>query len=188
MLTPDWLGAFSALATLVVVAIGTVAALRQMRHMRSANQLAALYKIYDVMEAPEFREAVTFVTRDFPSLVEDSQARRELMTSGSIPHKYRQIVRVANHYEQVGLLCKRHYLDINLVADMNGNRILRAWGALADFVVSKRISSGSSTAWENFEYLARECQRFKKRHPNGAYPKHAQRMPGNAWPESRPLT
>lgn len=149
--------------------------------MRGANQIIALNEIRETFETDKFRDAVRYVYRELPRLYEDPAARPELVAI-PLPAQYEQARTVANFFENVGMYVKRGVLDADFTADMWGGIILTSWLRLTPLITNRRSAQHQPEIWENFEYLAMVCQRFKDRHPNGSYPKSLARMPaGNIW-------
>jgi len=175
-MSPEWLTATASLLTLLVVAASAAAALFQLRHMRGANQIIALNEIRETFETEAFRDAVRYVYRDLPPLYDDPAARAELVAI-PLPAKYERARTVANFFENVSMFVKRGVLDGDFTADMWGGIILTSWLRMAPLITNRRHAHQQHEIWENFEYLAMVCRRFKDRHPSGSYPEDIARMP-----------
>jgi hypothetical protein len=175
-MTPDWLSAVSSVLTLLVVTASAAAALVQLRHMRGGNQITALNEVRETFESEAFRAAILYVYRELPPLYADPDARKELVAV-PLPAQHEQARTVANFFEHVGLFVKRRVLDGDFTADMWGDIIVNSWQRLSPMIANRRRALNHPQVWENFEYLAIMCQRFKQRHPNGTYPKALPRMP-----------
>lgn len=53
---------------------------------------------------------------------------------------------------------------------------------MSPMIANRRRAENRPEIWENFEYLAMACKRFKDRHPHGSYPARFPRMPeGQIW-------
>lgn len=176
MLSPEWLSAIAALLTLLVVAASAAAALVQLKHMRGANQILALNEMRENFETETFRDAVRYVYRELPRLYDDPAAQQELVAS-PLPAQYESARTVANFFENVGLYVKRGVLDGEFAADMWGDIILTSWLRMSPMITNRRRALHHPQVWENFEYLAMVCQRFRQRNPHGTYPKGFARMP-----------
>ena len=182
MLTPEWLSSILSLFTLLVIAASAAAALIQLRHMRGANQIVALNEMREYFETERFRDAVRYVYRELPLLYNEPVRRRELLAA-PLPDQYESARTVANFFENIGLYVKRDVLDAGFMADMWGDIILTTWLRMAPMIVNLRLVQKHSEIWENFEYLAMVCKRFKEQHPHGTYPRAFPRMPqGDIWP------
>jgi hypothetical protein len=180
-MSPEWISAVSSFLTLVVIAASAIAALIQLRHMRGANQITALNDLRNYFETKTFREAMRFVYRELPKLYDDPQAREQLMAT-PLAERYESARTVANLFENVGVYVKRRVLDEDFTADMWGGIILTAWESMSPMIANRRRAENHPEIWENFEYLAMICKRFKDRHPNGSYPAGFPRMPeGEIW-------
>lgn len=175
-MSPEWLSAAASVLTLLVVAASAVAALMQLRHMRGGNQIAALNEVLERMQSAEFRDTLRYVYRELPKLYDDPEVRKDLV-SYPLPTKYEQARTVANFFENVGTFVKRGVIDGAITADMWGDVILTTWHALSPMITNRRKVLNQQRIWENYEYLAMLCQRFKDRHPDGTYPTRFPRMP-----------
>jgi hypothetical protein len=153
--------------------------------MRSANQIIALTEVREKFESTEFHAAVTFAMREFPKLAGDAEMRRKMLEP-SLPKEFEQARMLANFLENLGVFVKHRALDRTITCDMWGDTVLRSWDRLAPLVANRRHVAGNPALFENFEYLAVLCKQFKRRHPNGTYPRGFERMPAaQIWPEAR---
>lgn len=184
-MSAGWLSAAASLVTLVLILGSVIAALLQMRHMRNANQIDALTEIRETLESPEFREAIKFVMRELPRLIEDPANRRKIL-QGPLPTEFEQARWVATFFESFGVMVKHGALDKSITCDMWGSIILGCWERLAPFIINLRYTTKNPAFYENFEYLALISSQFKARYPNGTYPRRLPRMPTvEVWPEAR---
>lgn len=168
----------ASVGTFVVITTTAIAAVVQLYHLRSSNQIAILNDFRKVSEDVEFRDAVEFL-RDLPEKAEDSEFRRQLMTSPLMPPLY-PIYRIGRLYETLGLYVKRGILDADTVCDLWAPVVLGAWEDMADVIVVMRRTRGI-TAFENFEYLALLCRRYVELHAS-AYPSGEPRIaPADRW-------
>ena len=175
-MSPEWLSALASVLTLLVVAASAIAALLQLRHMRSGNQIVALNEVLERIQSEEFRDTIRYVYRELPKLYDDPAARKALV-SYPLPTQYEQARTLANFFENVGTFVKRGVIDVTITADMWGDVILTSWLALSPMITNRRKVLNEPRLWENYEFLAMVCKRFKERHPDGTYPKGLPRMP-----------
>lgn len=165
-MSPEWLTAIGTLGTFIVIAASAVAALMQLRHMRAGNQIVALNEV-----------------RELPQRLTDPEIRRSL-ADRTFPAEYQRLRTLANFFEHLGTLVKKHIIDADIAADLWGGVILVNWYALAPIIANRRLAMDQPAVWENFEYLAVLCQKFKERHPKGTFPRGIERMPApEIWPE-----
>ena len=181
-MSPEWLTAIGTLGTFVVIAASAIAALGQLRHMRAGNQIVALNEVRETIEEPAFQETLLFI-RELPQRLADPEIRRSL-ASRTFPPEYQRLRTLANFFEHLGTLVKKHIIDADIAADLWGGVILANWYALAPIIVNRRLAMDQPAVWENFEYLAVLCEKFRQRHPKGTFPPGAARMPApDIWPE-----
>jgi uncharacterized protein DUF4760 len=183
-MTAEWVTAIATAGTFVVIAASAVAALVQLRHMRGSNQIVALTEIRETLESAEFEAAMKYIHRELPRRLQDPDVRKRLLEQGSSTDEFIPIRVVCNFFESFGAFVKRGIIDRDIACDLYGPPVLVNWEILAPFIFNKRTASNNPSLFENFEYLAAISTAWNERHPNGAYPKHAMRMPQpEYWPE-----
>jgi Domain of unknown function (DUF4760) len=180
--SPDWITAISSFATFVVIAASALAAVMQLRHMRSGNQIAVMNEVRHRMEDSEFVQTMRFIRHELPQRYGDAAFRKELLSSTS-PESLR-INEVANFFDLTGSFVKHRMVDPDLACDVWYVPIVPCWDALAPLISSRRAALGYRQ-WEDFEYFALLCKRFRKKHPSGTYPKGLEALPlPEPWPEA----
>jgi hypothetical protein len=182
-MSAEWVTAISTAGTFVVIAASAVAALVQLRHMRTSNQLAVLNEIRHSMERPEFRRAFQFVTHELEAHTANPDCRKRLLEmSGPEAEMVRD---VGNFFDGVAAQVVKHgMVDPELACDWWYSYVVRAWEALATFTASRRAMLGYDM-WEDFEYLALLCKRFRARYPRGTYPHGEEHLAlPEPWPEA----
>src|SRR5579864_7561059 len=102
-MSPEWLAAFSSLATLFVIGLTAYAALRQISHLRSGNQVAALLPLTEKYQTPEIQDSLDYVIGKLSSDLRDP-AVREGLRARPVSGPARQANKVFNFYESVGAL------------------------------------------------------------------------------------
>jgi hypothetical protein len=81
-------------------------------------------------------------------------------------------------------LVKHNMVEARLACDWLYSPVVPCWDALAPLISSRRAMLGYNM-WEDFEYLALLCKRFRQRHPQGTYPHGEERLPlPLPWPEA----
>jgi hypothetical protein len=183
-MSPEWVTAIATAGTFVVIAASATAALVQLRHMRTSNQVLILSGIRSKMESPDFKRAVRFIRNELPHRMEsDSEFRRNLLTN-SCPEA-EMVTDVGLYFDlEASQLVKHHMVDAALACDWLYSPVVPCWDALAPLISSRRAMLGYSM-WEDFEYLALQCKRFRERHPEGTYPHGEERLPlPGPWPEA----
>ena len=188
-MTAEWVTAWAALGTFVVIAASAGAALIQLRHMRGSNQITVLTEVRETLESPEFQEAVRYVLYDFARAYEYPNERAKMLDHVRLSTDYSQVRMVGNFFETVGSFARNGILDRDLACDLWHVVVMRNWDAMMPLITNTRLVTGNCDLFENFEYLAVLCTRWVARHPRGDYPTKMERMPASdLWPETRALT
>jgi hypothetical protein len=166
--------------TFLVIAATAIAAIVQLRHARSSNQIEALAELREEMENAEMQSAHRFIRQELGERLKDPAFRYQLGNLGALSTEnqapWNQIRRVANCYEEMGILVKAGLADKDLVLDFWSGRTLASWNVLVPVVTLIRQSTANNAVWENFEYLAVLSQGWHDAHPQGAYPPGMRRM------------
>jgi hypothetical protein len=166
--------------TFLVIAGTAIAAIVQLRHARSSNMIEALAEFREGTEHPEMRSAERFVLHALPEKLRDPVFRYQLANQGALTSENQLLLsdirRVANFFENMGVLVKSGLADKNLVLDIFSTQVLRDWERVAPFVAIRRQATGDNAILENFEYLAVLSQDFEAAHPNGTYPVGVRRI------------
>lgn len=182
-MSPEWVTAIASFATFVVIAATAIAALVQLRHMRNSNQIEVLTEFRHTMDSPEFRDAFHFIRYELPGLMNDSEGRRILMVLDS-PESQR-VNLVANYLDYACSFVKHGVVNRDLACDLWYSTVVRSWDGLAPLIASRRAMLGYRL-WEDFEYLALLCKRFRQKFPAGTYPQGEEPLPlPDPWPEAK---
>ncbi|GAC1420948.1 MAG: hypothetical protein NVSMB64_29850 [Candidatus Velthaea sp.] len=171
-LTPEWLTAYTSLATLLVVALTAFAALRQIRHLRSGNQVAAVLPLLDQWES--LRDSMRYIRTDLAHDLEDPEIRMRL---SALPRSgpATQALAGVNFYESVGALVVPGTLDLELVLryfDLPSD----VWEKASRCIAIVRRSGGKEVL-EHFEALVQLERKFIAKRGSSLYPRHLTRMP-----------
>jgi hypothetical protein len=175
--------------TFLVIAGTAIAAIVQLRHARSSNQIEALAELYEGMQNPELQSAIRFVESGLSEKLKDPDFRYQLAHTNAMKAEtlplWTNIRRVANFYENIGLLVKNGLADKNLVCDMYAHLTAGYWERLAPLVAIRRRATGRKAIWENFEYLTVLSQDWLGVHGDGAYPVNVRHIePTDEWLEA----
>lgn len=170
------------IGTFVVITATAITAVVQLRHARSSNQIAVLNELRKAQEAPEYRAALSFVHTGLKAKMKDAGFRRQMSAfcdhepvSAESEETIAMITTVGDYYENMGLLVKRGLIDRESALDVWSAYIVGEWERLVPIVALFR-RRGSDAVYENFEYLAVCAQDWKKKYPNGTYPKGTRRI------------
>lgn len=182
----DWIIAIATVGTFVVITASAVAALIQLRHTHAGNQIAALTELRETLESEEFTRIMYFALWQLPERLTDSSTREALLAPdwSGVPAELRDVAKVANVFESIGVLVKNGILNANVVCDMWSHLALRNWNAMEPFITNRRLLLENPAINENFEYIAVLSAHWLEKHPAGTYPRNMPRMPHSPpWPE-----
>ena len=157
-------------ATFIVIAITAVSASIQLRHLRASNQLMALTTVLNDWQRPELQAWMRFVRFELPEKLKDPAYVQSLKGALLDRTKHPGLL-LADYFEVVGCLIKYRLLDKTAYVDSMCGPIVGSYRAILPLLQILRAQVGDSAIYENFEYLATECQLWIKRHPGGSYPK-----------------
>ncbi|HKU66155.1 MAG TPA: hypothetical protein VJP85_00075 [Candidatus Baltobacteraceae bacterium] len=183
-MSAEWVTAIATAGTFFVIAASASAALVQLRHMRTSNQVLIMNELRNKMDSAEFKRAVRFIRYELPDRMRsDSEFRRTLLANTG--PEAEMIADVGEFFDfEASQLVKHNMVDARLACDWLYSPVVPCWDALAPLISSRRAMLGYSV-WEDFEYLALLCKRFRQRYPEGTYPRGTERLPLPApWPEA----
>jgi len=168
-----WSTIFSG-ATFVVIAATAIAALIQLRHMRAGNQLNALLTQLQMWNDAEMQGHIRYTRTTLQEKVKDPKFLAEFERPGLSRADHPELL-VADFWEQIGTFMKYGYIDERSWLDIASAQITRAWQDLEPVIMAARRRGGQSI-FENFEYIAVRAELWKRRSPDGYYPKGMPRM------------
>lgn len=181
-MTAEWLTALSSLATFIVIGASAIAALVQIRHLRNSNQITVFNEMRHQLESDKFQTTFTFIRTELPNRLENADYRRDLLL-GRAP-EWKPIRDLANFLDASAVPVKHGMVDRNLACDLFYLQVVITWDGLAPLIASMRKLRGYRL-WEDFEYFALLCKNFRKRYPNGTFPKGMRGLPlPEPWPET----
>lgn len=82
------------------------------------------------------------------------------------PNDKKRAERVCQSYDAVGTMCKHQFAAVAAVAavaDSWGYSLRKCWKILSPLVTQYRVERNSAEFWDDFEWLATEAGKFKKR-------------------------
>ena len=162
----------------MVISATAIAAVIQLVHIRSSNQIAILTNFRETTETADFLAGLEFIS-GLDAKLKDPQFRR-LLGVRPLPTSIYHINRVSRLLENLGCFVRRGMLDADLVCDLWGSFIDRAWTLLADTIVIMRRTRGPAL-FEDFEYIAALNKQYQARHPS-SYPREiAHIAPPDRW-------
>lgn len=178
-MTAEWVAAFAAVGTLVVIAATAFAALVQLRHIRSANQLTGLLHFTNVFESDSIQSANSFIAHQLSGKLRDAAFVRGLLETNTDRREHPEL-RVCDFLEQQGSYIKFGMIDRAQYVDLVGAYVTSMWDALGEVVALRRAARNDGAMYENFEYLASLAAGLKRKpqsYPHGVAPL----MPEKDW-------
>jgi hypothetical protein len=136
------------------------ATVAQLEHLRKSNQLEGLHQIFDQLLAHEFTEAYSFVLTELPHRLKDEKYHTEAITRGASRLAHHKEFVVFRTLESVGTWVKFGMIEGTPLYDFAGPTIVESWQCLERLVGEQRAAWKSDDFWENFEYLARNAERY----------------------------
>ncbi|HEX3469144.1 MAG TPA: hypothetical protein VHT05_13780 [Candidatus Elarobacter sp.] len=172
-MSPDWISAMAAVATLVIVAVGSFAALRQIGQMQSGTRAEVMMRLFEQWQSPRVRESFLFVRTELEAKLDDAAVRAAVI-EGALHAEIDPAIPVANFFESVGALISKGMLRHELMVDAFPTLVV--WEHCAPLIALLRVRH--PYALELFEYVAVLQREYdKKRGSAVAYPKGTPRMP-----------
>jgi hypothetical protein len=150
----DWILTFADIAG--VAAIGLVVAVVYFQSRQ--RKFAGLIEIFKLLNGKEQREARAMLFeayRKYKETGDDSIFDDEF---------YKEYVnRTISDFNEVGALVKKGLVSTNLFLDVYWNITLRSWNASRIIIQKRRVSRNYDEYMINFEVLATDAEKFKKR-------------------------
>jgi hypothetical protein len=150
----DWILTFADIAG--VAAIGLVVAVVYFQSRQ--RKFAGLIEIFKLLNGKEQREARAMLFeayRKYKDTGDDSIFDDEF---------YKEYVnRTISDFNEVGALVKKGLVSTNLFLDVYWNITLRSWNASRIIIQRRRVSRNYDEYMINFEVLATDAEKFKKR-------------------------
>ncbi len=171
----EYLSAYAAIGTFLVIAITAIAAVIQLRHIRGANQLTGLLHLTEAWRGDAIQQANRFIHEELPARLRDPGYLAELMAPDPNRRTHPELL-VADLLEQTGSYIKYGMIDGQQFLDIVAGYVTHMWECLKDVVALRRVASNSASVYENFEYLAVLAQDFYANHKGGNFPRGVRRL------------
>ena len=180
-MSSDQLSAFASVGTFIVIGVTAIAAVIQLRHLRSGNQAAAVQTLFASYEGAELRDAFQFVRTELADRMKDPQFRLELRR-GQVDRLRHPEIKILNLFDEWGVYYRHGVIDRQVFMQVWGGIVVRFWHQLEPVIALLADPVEGNTAFQQFEYVAAQAQRWLEKHPEGDYPRGAHRMPlVDAW-------
>lgn len=151
----DWsaLEAIAAAATAIVSLATAIIVIRQIREMQKSTHATAFKAAYDMLQTDDLRQARGFVIsvlgkKTFTDWTDIEKARAE---------------KVCQNYDSVGIMCRRGFIPVEVIADSWGDSLRRTWEVLSPLVSEYRVKRNSQEFWDEYEWLANEAMRYRRK-------------------------
>jgi hypothetical protein len=156
--------------TFAVIGATAIAAIIQLRHLRASNQINAMLTILQDWQKPEMQAWLRFVRKELPERLKDP-AYVDSIDTAALENRTEHIwLNLCDYYEQLGAYVKYGLVDRRSLLDVGGSNFLVLYRNLRPLIERTRVIRGSSSVFENFEYLAVLALEWNTLHPRGAYP------------------
>jgi type IV secretory pathway VirB4 component len=145
-----------------VAAIGLVVAIVYFQsRQRKFTGLIEIFKLLNGKEQREARAMLFEAYRKYEETGDDSIFDTEF---------YREYVnRTLSDFNEVGALVRKGLVSTSLFLDVYWNITLRSWNASKVIIYKRRTSRNYDDYMINFEMLARDAERYRKRYsPNSS--------------------
>jgi len=148
----------SAIVAAAGVMIGVVYYILEMRHQTRIRKTDLIVRLYSTVNTREFVDAMRKVASLQVKDYEDYVKQYGSMLSDSPMHN--AFGTVCGFYDFVGILLIRKHVDITLVYDFIGSRIIQIiYGKLKPILLGVRKDFGGPLAYGGFDYLYSELMR-----------------------------
>jgi len=151
----DWILTFADIAG--VAAIGLVVAIVYFQsRQRKFTGLIEIFKLLNGKEQREARAMLFEAYRKYKETGDDSIFDTEF---------YREYVnRTLSDFNEVGALVRKGLVSTSLFLDVYWNITLRSWNASKVIIYKRRTSRNYDDYMINFEVLARDAERYRKKY------------------------
>ena len=145
----------SAVVAAAGVLIGAVYYVLEMREQTRSRKTDLVMRLYDRFSSSEFQEVWhTFRTSDYEKYDDIFETPKELFMA---------INQVSLFFEGVGILLKRKLANIEIVDDLFGETVVRAWESAKMPIMKARNQLNDPESYYYFEYLYNEMKKRKQK-------------------------
>lgn len=156
----DWILTFADIAG--VAAIGLVVSVVYFQSRQ--RKFAGLIEIFKLLNGKEQREARAML---FEAYRKYKETGNDSIFDDEFHKEY--VNRAISDFNEVGALVKKGLVSTNLFLDVYWNITLRSWNASRIIIQKRRGSRNYDEYMINFEVLARDAEKYKKRRfPNAS--------------------
>ena len=152
-LNPANISATADLITAIVAVCTAGFLFLQLRGLHATMHAAAFKSAYDILQTEFMREARGFVLSEL----------KDKPFASWTPAEKKRAEPVCQSYDSVGIMCRHGFVPIPAIADSWGDSLRRCWAILAPLVHEYRVTRNSKEYWDDFEWLAGQASKHKKR-------------------------
>ena len=136
------------------VVAGVIYYVFQLRHQNKTRQTDLVMRLYATFSSNDFQDAwakVRAEANDFESLDDIYDFDRKV--------GLREVNQVCLFFEGIGILLRRKLVDTEMIEDLFGGAIARAWEKMKAGVTKARRQLNDPTIYYYFEYLYNEMKK-----------------------------
>jgi hypothetical protein len=152
MSVADW----AAVASAAGISLGTVFVLMQLKHMEMHRNVEISLKLFEWAENERLRKALRWIEDEFHFEDYDNYKAQEQVSHEIGEYAYE----VTAFFEQVGFLVEKKFVDLDVVDDRLGSRIVSVWNKLDPWIKTVREQAGDKTFGEHFEKLYERTMKY----------------------------
>ncbi|MFX0200942.1 MAG: hypothetical protein ACFFCW_32890 [Candidatus Hodarchaeota archaeon] len=151
-MNPQLVAAIASAVSSVILLISVIILVLQAREVRRATYGQSFKTVYEILQADDVREARGIVLRNLEGKQINTWSEDEKKAAEKVCHTY----------DSVGIMIRSGMIPVQVVADSWGDSLRRSWRILAPLVASYRTQRNSAEFWDDYEWLAREADRYRR--------------------------
>jgi hypothetical protein len=151
----------SAVIAAISVVVGVIVTTIQISHMAKTRRTEVVMRLYEQFQSTEMLEAVDR-SSNLDKFENFDQFKKE--------YGLLDVERIGAFFEGIGALLEQDLIDIELLDDLLGPAMERAWESTKPVIYAMRESLGNPYIFTHFEYLANRIAAYRKgtRHAGSA--------------------
>jgi len=147
----DMITALAAILSALTVAISVLLIFFQLRRMRLSQDISVVLKLYERSTSLEMLEAASWVRTQMPEkfgysdFLNNYEARRKLQ-------------QLWYHFEFIGVLVNKNYVNEDLIFDQQGSFIAAIWDKTAGLIYARRQKKICHGIWKTSRFWQIDLQ------------------------------
>jgi len=150
----------TAVISTVSAVLLAIFAVIQLRHMEKHRNVDVPMRLFEWAETERLRKAFRWIEQTFQFTTYENYQGLEAENPDANEHPFE----VTAFYEQVGFLIERKFVDIDVIVDRLGHRIILHWQKLEPWVLALREKKGDSEFGAHFQDLHERTVKYLKKH------------------------